>query len=76
MYMEYGSKLGFYSGGVIALVAYGHPYNGNPVISVAFLRNIPRRVYNEMLQQDSIGELAHWMNLNECTGLLDAMPGS
>jgi D-alanyl-D-alanine carboxypeptidase len=73
MYREYGSKLGFYSGGVLALVAYGEPYTGNPVVSVAFLRNIPRRVYNQMLHQDSIGELAHWMNLNACAGLLDAL---
>lgn len=73
MYLEYGSKLGFYSGGVLALLTYGEPYTGTPVISVAFLRNIPRRVYNQMLHQDSIGELAHWMNLNECAGLLDAL---
>jgi hypothetical protein len=73
MYLEYGSKLGFYSGGVLTLVAYGHPYNGSPVISAAFLRNVPRRVYNQMLHQDSIGELAHWMNLNECAGLLNVL---
>ena len=78
MYLEYGSKLGFYSGGVITLVAYGHPYNSNPVISVAFFRNVPRQVYNPMLHQDSIGELAHWMNLNACTGLpiTDLLKGS
>ncbi len=73
MYLEYGSKLGFYSGGVLALVAYGHPYTGDPVISVTFLRNIPRQVYNEMQRQDSIGELAHWMNLNGCANLLDGL---
>lgn len=73
MYIEYGSKLGFYSGGVITLVAYGHQYSGPPVISVAFLRDIPRREYNEILRRDSLGELAHWMNFNECAGLLDAI---
>jgi len=75
MYGEYGSKLGFYSGGVLALVAYGVPYDGTPVISVAFLRNIPRQAYNRMLHRDSIGELAHWMNLNACAGLLDVVAG-
>jgi hypothetical protein len=25
------------------------------------------------LEQDAIGDLAHWMNLNECAGLLDAI---
>lgn len=73
MYLEYGSKLGFYSGGVLALVAYGEPLEGTPVISVAFLRNIPRQAYNRMLNQDSIGELAHVMNLTACGGLVDGM---
>ncbi len=71
MYEEYGSKLGFYSGGAMTLVAYGMPYVERPVISVTFFRNIPRSVYREMRQDDSIGELAHWMNLNACAGLLD-----
>ncbi|NLF75054.1 MAG: serine hydrolase [Chloroflexi bacterium] len=72
-YIEYGSKLGFYSGGVLALVAFGYPYEGQPVISAVFMRNIPRRVYNELLEQDSIGYLAHWMNRNACAGLLEAI---
>ncbi len=75
MYAEYGSKLGFYAGGTLTLVAYGEPYIGTPVISAAFFRNIPRDVYNAMRRQDSIGELAHWMNLNGCAGLLDAIRG-
>jgi hypothetical protein len=70
-YLEYGSKLGYYSGGTLALVAYGHLYTGHPVISAVFMRNIPRRVYSELLEQDAIGDLAHWMNLNECAGLLE-----
>ena len=73
MYAEYGSKLGFYAGGTLTLVAYGEPYNGPPVISVAFFRNIPRDVYNAMRRQDSIGDLAHFMNLNACAGLQDAI---
>lgn len=73
MYFEYGSKLGFYVGGTLTLVAYGWPHDSDPVISVAFFRNIPRPVYNDMRRQDSIGELAHWMNLNQCAGLLDAI---
>lgn len=73
MYLEYGSKLGFYSGGTLTLVAYGLPLYGVPVVSVAFFRNIPRQVYREMRQEDSIGELAHWMNLNGCADLLDVI---
>lgn len=69
-YIEFGSKLGFYSGGTLALVAYGLPYGGQPVISAAFVRNIPRHDYNTMRRQDSIGFLAHWMNFNACAGLL------
>ncbi len=72
-YVAYGSKLGFYSGGMLALVAYGNPYAGNPVISVSFLRNISRRNYNQLLRDDSIGNLAHWMNLNGCAGLVAAI---
>ena len=71
MYTEYGSKLGFYSGGTLTLVEYGQPLYGRAVISVAFFRNIPRRIYREMRQDDSIGELAHWMNFNECTDLVE-----
>lgn len=72
-YVEYGSKLGYYSGGTLALVAYGEPRGGVPVISAAFFRNIPRRRYNQMLRDDTIGYLAHWMNLNACAGLEDAI---
>lgn len=74
-YVEYGSKLGFYSGGTLALVAYGDPFYGEPVISVALFRNIPRRTYRDFLDEDSIGYLAHWMNLNQCAGLVDAIQG-
>ncbi len=73
MYVEYGSKLGFYAGGVLTLVAYGWPHNSDPVISAVFFRNIPRPMYNEMRQMDSIGELAHWLNLNQCAGLMEAI---
>jgi hypothetical protein len=72
-YSEYGSKLGFYSGGVLTLIAYGQPLNGNPVISATFMRHIPRQVYNEMRRWDSIGELAHWMNVDECAGLYEVV---
>jgi D-alanyl-D-alanine carboxypeptidase len=72
-YYEYASKLGFYSGGTLTLVAYGYPINGTPVISAAFFRNIPYAVYNEMRDQDSIGELAHWMNFSQCAELRDRM---
>jgi hypothetical protein len=72
-YVEYGSKLGFYSGGVLALVAYGQPFGGSPVISVAFFRSIPRSTYNQMLREDSIGDLAHWLSFNQCAGLSDAI---
>ncbi|MBC7813345.1 MAG: serine hydrolase [Burkholderiales bacterium] len=72
-YLEYGSKLGFYSGGTLTLLAYGYPYDGAPVISATFLRNIPQRTYRELLQQDAIGELAHWMNFNGCVGLREAI---
>jgi D-alanyl-D-alanine carboxypeptidase len=75
-YIEYGSKLGFYSGGVLALVAYGDPYVSDPVISVSLFRNIPRQTYNEMLFEDSIGGLAHWMHLNACAGLMEAIEGA
>lgn len=72
-YAEYGSKLGFYSGGTLALVAYGYPFGGSPVISVAFFRDIPRRTYNQMLREDSVGDLAHWLNFNDCTGLAETI---
>ncbi|MEM6527721.1 MAG: serine hydrolase [Chloroflexota bacterium] len=75
-YEEYGSKLGFYSGGTLTLVAYGDPYNSDPVISVVFFRNIPRWNYWDMLRDDQLGDFAHWMNLNTCAGLrerLDAL---
>lgn len=74
-YTEYGAKLGFYSGGTLTLVAFGDPHNGMPVISVALFRNIPRNTYEQMLDADSIGDLAHWMHLNACRGLLDAIEG-
>ena len=73
-YFEYGSKLGFYSGGTLALVAYGYPFEGQPVISAMFFRNIPRDIYRDMLNQDSIGDLAHWVNLNGCNGLASRLP--
>ncbi len=72
-YDEYGSKLGFYSGGTLTLVAYGDPFIGEPIISVAFLRNISRTNYRNMLEDDSIGNLAHWMNLNQCPSLPDGL---
>jgi len=74
-YFEYGSKLGFYSGGTLTLVAYGNPYNSDPIISVAFFRKIPSRTYFEMLREDSIGLFAHYMNLNGCDGLLENITG-
>ena len=46
------------------------------MVSVTFLRNLPRGLYREMRELDSIGELAHWMNYNACEGLLDAIYGS
>ncbi len=72
-YAEYGSKLGYYSGGTIALVAYGDPFGGSPVISAAFFRDVPRRTYYDMLREDSIGRLAHWMNFTSCSGLVDQL---
>ncbi|NDJ59765.1 MAG: hypothetical protein GYB67_01500, partial [Chloroflexi bacterium] len=68
-YVEFGSKLGSYSGGTLTLVAYGEPINGRPVISATFLRNIPRETYFAMLSDDSIGNFAHWMNFNACVGI-------
>ena len=73
-YLEYGSKLGFYSGGTLALVAYGNPYVGDPVISAAFFRNIPRSRYSELLDLDAIGSFAHWMHFTGCSGLRDSLP--
>lgn len=72
-YTEFGSKLGYYSGGTLALVAYGQPLQGSAVVSVAFFRNIPRTTYNQLLRADSIGDLAHWMNLNACAGITDKL---
>ncbi len=72
-YFEYGSKLGFYSGGTLTLVAYGYPYGGVPVISATFLRDIPRNRYNRLLELDSIGNFAHWMNFNGCAELTDSL---
>lgn len=72
-YIEFGSKLGFYSGGVLTLVAFGQPLEGEPVISVTFFRNIPQRMYSEMLREDSIGFFAHWLNLTACTQLAEAL---
>jgi beta-lactamase class A len=71
-YTEYGSKLGFYSGGVLALVAYGQPIAADPVISVIFLRNIPQDAYRTLLAEDSIGHFAHWLNFTAC-GHLDEL---
>lgn len=68
-YAEYGSKLGFYSGGVMTLIAYGDAYAGTPTISVIFMRNIPRRDYYDLLREDSIGDFAHWLNFNGCDAL-------
>ncbi|GAB1421122.1 hypothetical protein MASR2M15_12630 [Anaerolineales bacterium] len=68
-YSEYGSKLGFYSGGVITLVAYGKTYAGDEVITVILLRNLPMATYNAILRQDRVGTLTHWMNFNACQGL-------
>lgn len=72
-YNEYGSKLGFYSGGTLTLVAYGYPVDGEPVISAVFMRNIPRQMYNLMVWNDAVGDLAHWMNFNACNGLREAI---
>lgn len=68
-YVEYGSKLGFYSGGTLTLIAYGEPYGGEPVVSVTFLRNVAQSTYYAMLREDSIGNFAHWLNFNACAGL-------
>lgn len=68
-YVEYGSKLGFYSGGTLTLVAYGQPFSGGRVVSATFFRGIPQDQYNALLREDSIGDLAHWMNFNGCAGL-------
>ncbi|MCS7071254.1 MAG: class A beta-lactamase-related serine hydrolase, partial [Anaerolinea sp.] len=73
-YSEYGSKLGFYSGGVLTLVAYGQPIGGFPVISAIFLRNLPRPAYRELLERDAIGELAHWLNATRCIDLPARLP--
>lgn len=74
-YTEYGSKLGFYSGGTLTLVAYGNAYSGLEVISVVFFRNIPRERYFDLLREDSIGLLAHRLNLTTCAGILDEIGG-
>lgn len=73
-YVEYGSKLGFYSGGTLTLIAYGYPRGGGPVISATFFRNIPRRMYSELVREDAIGDFAHWLNFNECDGLPQSLP--
>ncbi|MFN8529718.1 MAG: serine hydrolase [Anaerolineae bacterium] len=73
-YAEYGSKLGFYSGGTLTLVAYGDPLDGGPVISALFFRAIPRSVYTDLLREDAIGDFAHWMNFNACAGLRESFP--
>ena len=72
-YAEYGSKLGFYSGGTLTLIAYGEPYNAQPVISIIFFRNIPRAMYSSLVRDDSIGDLAHWLNINACAGLRETI---
>lgn len=68
-YREYGSKLGYYSGGVQTLVTYGEPINGSPVITVILMREIERWDFYDMLRADVIGDMAHWMILNQCAGL-------
>lgn len=68
-YVEYGSKLGFYSGGTLTLVAYGQPIGRGAAISIAFIRNIPQRLYNEMVREDSIGWLADWLIQTNCAEL-------
>lgn len=73
-YVEYGSKLGFYSGGTLALIAYGEPLGSEPIISAIFFRNIPRQVYNSLVRNDVIGDFAHWLNLNRCNGLEAQLP--
>lgn len=73
-YVEYGSKLGFYSGGTLTLVAYGQPVGATPVISATFFRNLPRRSYNDLLNDDAIGDLAHGMNFSQCADLKAALP--
>jgi hypothetical protein len=72
-YVEYGSKLGFYSGGVLALVAYGEPIGAEPVISVTFLRNIPQGAYRTLLGADAIGHFAHWLHFTACGQLDDLL---
>lgn len=69
-YIEYGSKLGFYSGGTQTLVAYGDPVDGEPVIAVIFLRKLSRPTYFSLLRSDSIQNLAHWMITNKCAGII------
>jgi hypothetical protein len=73
-YVEFGSKLGFYSGGTLTLIAYGEPLNGQPVISATFLRNIPREVYFDLVREDAIGDFAHWLNFTGCRDLNDLLP--
>lgn len=68
-YREYGSKLGYYSGGVQTLITYGAPGDGDPVISVILMRELPRRQFYDMLRADVIGDMAHWLILNQCAGL-------
>lgn len=66
LYQEHGSKLGFYSGGTLTLVSYGHPIDGEPIITVLFLRNVSNNIYREMLRQNSIEALAHTLHFNQC----------
>ncbi|MBK8025855.1 MAG: serine hydrolase [Chloroflexi bacterium] len=75
-YAEYGSKLGFYSGGTLTLIAYGQPVDGEPVISAIFLRDVERRAYSEMLEEDTLGDFVHWLNFNGCQGLQAALPAA
>jgi len=56
------------------LIAYGQLFDGVPVISATFFRNIPRGVYSDLVREDAIGDLAHWMNFNGCAGLLSLLP--
>lgn len=74
-YQEYGSKLGVYSGGTLALIAYGDPLGAAPsVISAVFFRQIPRATYRTLVATDAIGELAHWLNLTGCAGIAGRLP--
>lgn len=69
-YIEYGSKLGYYSGGTQTLITYGQLREGEPVISVIFFKAIPQRTFYTLLREESIQNLSHWLNFNACDGLI------